>query len=79
MTRVALARAAAPADRDEVVALLHRVVAELEELRAAVAPELAERAAVLAALREAFGEAAFTAEDACGHAAESPGSRAARD
>jgi hypothetical protein len=57
---------------DEAVALLRELVAEVRELRAAVAPELAQRVAVLAALHGAFGGEAFTALDALERAAEEP-------
>ena len=52
--------------------------AEVRELRAVVAPELAMRASVLRALRGAFGDSNFTAQDALEHAAEHPDGDCAR-
>lgn len=57
----------------ELVAEVRALAAEVRELRAAVAPDLGARAAVLVALRGAFGTAAFTSMDALEAAAAAPG------
>lgn len=58
---------------DALAEALHELAAQVAELRQAIAPELAERAAALAALRGTFAEAAFTATDALEAAAARPG------
>ena len=66
-------------DPGDVVALLQELLAGQREILAAVAPDLAQRAAVLAALRSEFGDASFAAIDAleaCAAFPEGPMARA---
>jgi hypothetical protein len=72
------ARLPLPAPRDELLDAVRELTAEVRELRAAVAPDLAERAAVLAALAGEFGKVAFTALDALEVAAGKPQGECAR-
>ena len=72
---VKLATSSAVVDID---ARLERIERALDELRAVVAPDLAQRAAVLAALRDEFAGANFTALDALECAAARPGGAIAR-
>ncbi len=59
-------------DPADIVDLLRELIAGMRELRAAVAPDLAQRGALLGALHDAFGGAAFTALDALELAAAAP-------
>lgn len=55
-----------------ILAELHALRSDVDELRRAVAPDLGQRVGVLAGLRGEFGSTAFTALDALEIAAEKP-------
>ena len=54
------------------LALLREMSAKIDELRAVVAPDLAQRAVVLTALRAQFADRVFTAREALEEAARLP-------